>query len=242
MKTTTSIRLGALGVAITLFSSVGLTAVGLGAVGTAAAGAPPVPIGSVDFPYDDFYAVPRLGTEEVVGTGCGGDNSIGETIPDGIWRGYIAGFDGPTTIESTTLQFNLVCVYVGASGDRLRAEWQAANPGAEQFGFPDGFMVDNNPRTRTVPVSPDFVMAGAVITTLDRCAVPANPAFVGDQPADMYLSTDAWLVIQSGAAISAITSCAAGGGEVSQGYFGGGTGTHAGWHGADRGGRHVACA
>jgi len=196
----------------------------LGTAGTSSAFGPstPTPIGSVDFPYEDFYAVPRLGTEEVVGTGCGGDGSIGETIPDGIWRGYVTSFDGPTSYESTSLQFNLICVYVGASGDRLRSEWEAANPGQEQFGFRDGFMVDNNPRTRTVPLSIDFVMAGGVVTTLDRCAVPAIPGFVGDQPQNMYLSTDSWLVIQGGQAVTVVTSCAAGGGEVIQGCFKGG--------------------
>lgn len=169
----------------------------------------------------------------MVGTGCGGDGSIGDTIPDGIWRGYVASFNGPTLFESTSLEFNLICVYIGASGDRLRAEWQAANPGQEQFGFPDGFMVDNNPRTRTVALSVDFVLAGAVITTLDRCAVPANAAFVGEREPDMYRSTDAWLVIQNGAAITAVTSCAAGGGEVIQGCFGA-SAAHAGWLASDR--------
>jgi hypothetical protein len=231
MKTTTSIRLGVLAAAFTL----------LGAVGTASAATPPPPIGSVDFPYDDFYAVPRLGTEEVVGTGCGGDNSVGDVIPDGIWRGHIASFDGASVFESTSLQFNLICVYVGATGDRLRAEWQAANPGQEQFGFPDGFMVDNNPRTRAVPLSLDFVMAGAIVTTLQRCAIPANPAHTGDLQSDMYLATDAWLVIQGGEAITAVTSCAAGGGEVIWGCFGGGLGAHAGWSAADRSERHPRC-
>lgn len=214
MRSTISIQLGALSAVITL----------LGAVGTAGAAAPPAPIGTVDFPYEDFYAVPQLGAEEVVGTGCGGDGSIGEVIPDGIWRGYIVSFDGPTLFESRSLQFNLICVYVGATGDRLRSEWQAANPGQEQFGFPDGFLVDNNPRTRTVALSLDFVKAGAVLTTLGRCAVPANPASVGDRPADMYLLTDSWLVIQNGAAITAVTSCAFGGGDVIQGGFRGGAG------------------
>lgn len=209
MRSTMSIRLGALGAALTL----------LGAVGTAAAAAPPAPIGSIDFPYEDFYAVPQLGAEEVVGTGCGGDDAIGEAIPDGIWRGYIDSFDGPTVLESRSLQFNLICVYVGATGDRLRDEWQAANPNQEQFGFPDGFGVDRSPRTRTVALSLDFVMADAVVTTLGRCAVPANPASVGDQPADMYLINDAWLVIQNGAAITAVTSCALPGGEVIEGGF-----------------------
>jgi hypothetical protein len=214
MNVTTSIRIAALVAGISL----------LGAAGSASAFGPtsPTPVGSVDFPYEDFYAVPQLGTEAVVGTACGGNGSIGDTIPDGIWRGYVTSFDGPTVYESTSLQFNLICVYVGAEGDRLRSEWQTTHPGEQQYGFPDGFMVDNNPRTRTVPLSIDFVMAGAVVTTLNQCAVPAVPAFVGDRPQDMYLTTDSWLVIQGGQAVTVVTSCAAGGGEVIQGCFSGG--------------------
>lgn len=217
MKVTTSIRVATLLAVISLF----------GVAGSASAiGAPPPPaptVGSVDFPYEDFYAVPQLGTEEVVGSDCGANGSIGDTIPDGIWRGYVESFDGPTTYESTSLEFNLICVYVGATGDRLRSEWEAANQGAAQYGFPDGFMVDNNPRTRGVPLSVDFVMAGAVLTTLDRCAVPAMPAYVGgDRQPDSYMFTDAWLVIQGGEAVTVVTSCANGGGEVVIGCFHGG--------------------
>ena len=217
MKVTTSIRVA------TVLAGVSL----LGAAGSASALGSPTPpaptVGSVDFPYEDFYAVPQLGTEEVVGTACGADGSIGDTIPDGIWRGYVTSFDGPTTYESTSLEFNLICVYVGASADRFRSEWEATNPGMQQYGFPDGFMVDNNPRPRTLPLSVDFVMAGAVLTTLDRCAVPAMPAYIGgDRQPDSYMGTDAWLVIQGGQAVTVVTSCAAGGGEVIIGCFDGG--------------------
>src|SRR5215211_2051915 len=55
----------------------------------------PVGVGSADgttddiYGYVDFYGVPHLGWETASGTGCGGDGSIGDVIPDGYWRGYV---------------------------------------------------------------------------------------------------------------------------------------------------------
>lgn len=219
MKPITLLRLGVLSALVTLSGLSG---------SSADAAVPPPPFGSVHFPYPDFYAVPQLGTEEVLGSGCGANGTITDTIPDGIWRGRIDSFDGPV-LEAMSLQFNLICVFIGATGSRERAEWEAANPGEQQFGFPDGFMVDNNPRLRTVGLSVQFVLAGAVLTTTGACAVPASPAFTGGIEPSMYLQADAWLVIENGAAISAITSCSGGGGEVINGCFAGGLGRHAGW-------------
>jgi len=141
MKSNTLLRLGVLSALAAAMSGLGGSA--------AEAVVPPPPFGSVHFPYNDFYAVPQLGTEAVLGSGCGANGTIGETIPDGIWRGRIDSFDLDVVIEATSLQFNLICVFVGETGARERAEWEAANPGDQQYGFPDGFMVDNNPRLRT---------------------------------------------------------------------------------------------
>jgi hypothetical protein len=231
MKSNTLLRLGVLSALAAAMSGLGGSA--------AEAVVPPPPFGSVHFPYNDFYAVPQLGTEAVLGSGCGANGTIGETIPDGIWRGRIDSFDLDVVIEATSLQFNLICVFVGETGARERAEWEAANPGDQQYGFPDGFMVDNNPRLRTVPLSVEFVLAGAVQTSTGACAVPSTPGFIGESQPSMYLQADAWLVIENGAAISAITSCSQGGGEMIRGCFGGGLGSHAGWSGDRQ--RFVRC-
>ena len=78
----------------------------------------------------DFYGVPQLGHEAVRGTGCGGDGSIGDVIPDGYWRGYLGSDDG------TSIQFDLACVYF--------------QPVANSTPVPDGWLVNNKTRTRTV--------------------------------------------------------------------------------------------
>jgi hypothetical protein len=95
---------------------VAVTIVGIGSANTAHAD------GTTPPPWD-FYAVPQLGHEAVRGTGCGGDGSIGDVIPDGYWRGYLASDDG------TSIQFDLACVYLSeVSGST---------------SVPDGWLVNN---------------------------------------------------------------------------------------------------
>ena len=78
-------------------------------------------------------------------------------IPDGLWWGAIA---GQTT---TTLEFDLACIYTGPIGEQMGEQFIAANP---DYGSPPywpgvGFFVNNNPRTRTVPVAPGYIRTNA---------------------------------------------------------------------------------
>ena len=83
---------------------------------------------------------PATRPEAVRGTGCGGDGSIGDVIPDGYWRGYLGSDNG------TSIEFDLACVYFH----------QVAN----STPVPDGWFVNNKTRTRTVPRSPGFFVSG----------------------------------------------------------------------------------
>ena len=113
---------------------------------------PAAPTGALAFPYATVYEVPQLGHEPVRGTGCGGDGSIGDVIPDGLWWGAIAGQ------STTTLEFDLACIYTGPVGEQMGEQFIAANP---DYGSPPywpgvGFFVNNNPRTRTVAAGTRF--------------------------------------------------------------------------------------
>ena len=44
--------------------------------------------------------------------GCGGDGSIGDVIPDGWWRGFVPSWDGTTLEQSSSLQVDLICIYL----------------------------------------------------------------------------------------------------------------------------------
>jgi len=144
--------------------------------------------------YADFYGVPHLGTETASGTGCGGDGSVGDVIPDGYWRGFIR------DLRSADLDFDLVCVYGNNVNPQLVADWTAQHPGEPQPWVPDGFLVNNNPRTRSVALSPSFFAHG---TTWAGTACPFNDSVT---PFDQ--SRDTWIRIVNGAAVWAVSSCA----------------------------------
>ena len=151
--------------------------------------------------YADFYGVPHLGTETASGTGCGGDGSIGDVIPDGYWRGFVRSFG------TTALDFDLVCVYGNDVNPQLIADWAAQHPGEPQPWVPDGFMVNNNSRIRSVVLSPAFFAHG---TAWAGTSCPFNnPATPFDQ------SRDTWIRIVNGQALWAVSSCAGvpGGGQ-----------------------------
>ena len=123
--------------------------------------------------HTDFYGVPRLGHETVSGTGCGGDGSVGATIPDGLWRGYARSFDGPTPGESARVEFDLVCVYRGNVNPELVARWRADHPGQIEPWVLDGFMINNN-------AAHAHCRAGRLVLgprhAMDRHWLPVRPA------------------------------------------------------------------
>lgn len=153
--------------------------------------------------YADFYGIPHLGAETVAGSGCGGDGSIGDVIPDGYWRGHLV------AVGPDNLQIDLVCVYGDDVDPALIAEWTAQHPGETQPWVPDGFMIDNNDRVRWVATSPTFVSHGAAWTgTSCLLNSPATP---------LELDRDVWIRIVGGQAQWAVSSCTAAPGEAPSG-------------------------
>ena len=132
----------------------------------------------------DFYGVPQLGHEAVRGTGCGGDGSIGDVIPDGYWRGYLGSDDG------TSIEFDLACVYFH----------QVAN----STPVPDGWFVNNKTRTRTVAKSPGFFVSGTryqpdgSVPFFQTATVDEGGMYDGDNIP--FEGGDAWLYIDNGQA------------------------------------------
>jgi hypothetical protein len=143
-----------------------LTIVGVGGATVAHAGAPTPP------PWD-FYAVPQLGQEPVRGSGCGGDGSVGDVIPDGYWRGYATSVD-----PASGIQFDLVCVYFSPQTSSIAT-------------VPDGWLTNNNARTRFVPTAPAFFSHGT------RFQLDGSVPFAQNAP---FEDTDAWLYIENGQA------------------------------------------
>jgi hypothetical protein len=160
--------------------------------------APPAPA-RVPYGYADFFNVPQLGSEPVRGTGCGGDGSLGDVIPDGYWRGFVRAWDGPTLLDSGSLLFDLMCVYVGDTANQLADEFFAANPDAGEMWWPDGWPVNNNERTRGVPIAGGFFAHGTTFAAdgtapFDQPSVPFDPAL------------NTWILIVDGAAVWAVSS------------------------------------
>jgi hypothetical protein len=166
------------------------------------------------FPYADFWAVPQLGEEPVHGSGCGGDGSIGDTIPDGLWYGRIEALD------DASVQFDLMCMYLGEVGERLGEESLAENP---DYGSPPywpgiGFLVNYSQRTRAVAAAPTFVVvdanwsheelanwpAGGAVT---ECVPPVDPAVRSPLGPDAWRFAPSWLSIEGGRAQWALTEC-----------------------------------
>ena len=181
---------------------------------------PVPPSNGFTFPYPGFYDVPRLGTEEVLGTGCGGNGSLGDTIPDGFWFGWIE------SVGATSLEFDVGCIYIGETAARLEQEWaispqQQADDPSPYFGG-GWWLVNNNERTRTVPLAAGFVVAAANISDpaaphpnwpgvagFDyKCVPPVDPFVVPEgYPSGVYNFTGSWLYIAGGQARYALLEC-----------------------------------
>jgi hypothetical protein len=138
----------------------------------------------VDYGFEDFFDVSQLGNEAVRGTGCGGDGSIGDVIPDGWWRGFVRSWDGTTLEASSSLQFDLICIYLDQVGDNQ---------------YIDGWVVNNNDRTRTVPIAPGFFVHGT--TFVSEVSAPFDQPDVPFAPA-----AQAWIRIIDGTAVWAVSA------------------------------------
>ena len=163
--------------------------------------APPVVGAALSFwPYADFYSVPQLGEEPVLGSGCGANGDIGETIPDGLWAGaltYVA--------DEDRWDVNLMCVYSDAAADAVIATGTANVVAGDR----DYLVVDNNPRVRSVPNRADSVSTTfADIRTNDTCQFGGSQGMPFDN--SQVPGSQAWIRIHDGAVTWVLFGCDAG--------------------------------
>lgn len=152
------------------------------------------------WPYADFYSVPSLGTEPVLGSGCGADGTIGETIPDGLWAGALT-----YAADEDRWDVNLMCVYSGAAAD----EQLAAGGATVVAGDRDYLVVDNNPRVRSVPNNADWVTSTfADERTNDTCQLAGSQGMPFDN--SQIPGSQAWIRIYEGAVTWVVFGCDAG--------------------------------
>lgn len=149
------------------------------------------------FPYETFGGVPQLGTEPVLGTGCGADGSIGETIPDGIWAGFV---DAPAAGQPMSV--DLLCVFTPTAAAGIIADGTATMlaPDGTDSPDPDYLIVNNNERERMVPTSPEMQLRDAVFDG-DLCV---EGPFLPEADHTIY---QAWINIDGGQATWVIWGC-----------------------------------
>lgn len=157
------------------------------------------------FPYDDYFGVDQLGSEPVRGSGCGVDEFIGEELPDGLWRGFVRAFDGLWVDASVSLDFDLACVYIGDAAVLARQRWINEHPGEQPVSIPDGFLVNDNDRARTVPLAADFLQVDAETTATGGCAPPTVLPPSGST--ERFRLVDSWLFVAGGEAQWVVTGC-----------------------------------
>ena len=74
-------------------------------------------VGSV-WPYGPFWNVPQLGSEPSRGSGCGASGQLGAVIPDGLWAGFVTGYDA----ASNSLGIDVLCIFYGDTAQAVLAE------------------------------------------------------------------------------------------------------------------------
>lgn len=184
---------------------------GCGPFGAAPAELPPAfPISSLPegqglWPYGEYWNVPQLGTEPVRGSGCGASGQLGDTIPDGLWAGYVAYDQG-----GDVFWVDVLCIYAGATADAIRAEGTANIVSDE----PDYLIVNNNERRRQVANNLHFTLSsvllfdgrcltgsGLGVLTPDDLRAMTNGQLYGDGNTVplLYPNLQAWIRIHEGA-------------------------------------------
>jgi hypothetical protein len=110
-------------------------------------------VGSV-WPYGPFWNVPQLGSEPVRGSGCGASGQLGATIPDGLWAGFVTGYDA----ASNTVGIDVLCIFSGDTAQAVIAEGTANIINNE----PDYLIVNNNPQVRVMPSGLAAIITGQI--------------------------------------------------------------------------------
>ena len=143
----------------------------------------------------EFWNVPRYGSEAVRGSGCGSSGQLGDTIPDGIWAGYIVG-DGSDGV----IDIDVACVYLPEA-----AAGVLANPNASIVNDdPNYLIVNNSTRTRPMPLDHDIVLRLAERDAAGRCLDSHTTTHWADIPADRQV----WVRIHAGRVTWMLADCA----------------------------------
>ena len=160
---------------------------------------------SLNVPFADYFDVDPFGAEPVRGSGCGLDTPIGDELPDGLWRGYVRSFDGLWVDAATSLEFDVACVYAGDAGTEAGRDRRDDQLVEESVEVPDGYLVNNNDRVRTVRLGASFVQVDAEWNDAGQCVPPETLPPSGET--QRYLLLDSWLLVVNGEARWAVTSC-----------------------------------
>jgi hypothetical protein len=144
------------------------------------------------WPFGEFWNVPQLGAEAVRGTGCGSTNSLPETIPDGLWAGYVTGH------TDTTVAIDLLCIYAVANAGALPSD--SANV---VLDAPDYVVVNNSTRSRTMPMDARIVLRLATRDAEGRCVDGRST----QQWADIATDQQVWVRIHQGSVTWIFAEC-----------------------------------
>ena len=142
----------------------------------------------------EFWNVGTWGNEPVFGSGCGASGQIGETIPDGIWAGYIVddGSDGSVGID-------LLCIYSGEAAQHVLAGATATTINAD----PNYLIVNNSTRTRYMPMAQGISLRLAERRADGRCFDSRSTTQWVDIPADRQV----WVRIHGGVITWILAGC-----------------------------------
>jgi hypothetical protein len=157
--------------------------------------ATPAPYAAADesvWPYGQFGNVPQLAAEGVRGTGCGSSGQLGERLPDGLFAGYVTGYD------ANHVAIDVVCVYAVPDAASL------PNPSASVVSDAPGYVVvNNNTRSRTVPMDPAIVLRVGVRGAGGECVDGRSTTQWTDVPSDRQV----WMRIHGGRATWLLADC-----------------------------------
>ena len=88
------------------------------------------------------------------GSGCGASGQLGATIPDGLWAGFVTGYDP----AGNGIGIDVLCIFSGDTAQAVLAEGTANVISNE----PDYLIVNNNAQVRTMPSGLAAIITGEV--------------------------------------------------------------------------------
>jgi hypothetical protein len=142
----------------------------------------------------EFWNVGTWGTEPVFGSGCGASGNLGDTIPDGLWAGFIVddGSDGSVGID-------LLCIYSGEAARNVLAGTTATTINAD----PNYLIVNNSTRARHMAMAEGISLRLAERRADGRCWDSRSTTQWADIPADRQV----WVRIHGGLITWILADC-----------------------------------